>query len=249
MMKGSRDKSISPAAFTLIELLGAIMVLTVLVVMILPAFRSMHSATLRQRAAVQAAEIAQAALAYRKEYGIWPMENEAEGSEKATALLAACDGVYMKTPENGSDSQGTRHLELAEVANLLRGLTPRGEVPDSPEEGNPRNISFLELPASCFSTDDTKGNLKKGTPLDPWGRPFVLVLSRPATHNGTQTHVGRVEGGVCASIRSTNETFYIDLPDEAVAFSWGDPLMQQGDSKITTTSSVPARVIGSWSLR
>lgn len=243
-MRDRPDNPLSPA-FTLIELLAAIMVMTVLVVILLPAFRAMQSASNRQRAAAQAAEIAQAAMDYRRAYGIWPLENEARNVGDQTALIAAGEAI-------GNDC---RHLEIDRVANLLRGLDPDGEPTDgTPRPENPRDRIFLELPASCFrsagspdSSAPDDGIENPGVPLDPWGRPYVLVLARP-NPEATSMQVGRTEGGVRAIVETSpngpmvGEHFVVDSPDDAVAFSWGNPTM-------ATNAATPTRVIGSWSQR
>lgn len=243
-MTGRADNPRFPDAFTLIELLAAIMVMTVLVLILLPAFRSMQSSGLRRRAAAQAAEIAQAALDYRQTYGTWPLENEASKSDD-TALIIGGEDL----------GEGNRHLEIAPVVNLLRGLTREGDAPDSPVKENPRDIVFLELPASSLAMGNDEGangfsTEKKGTPLDPWGRPYVLVLAlqRQESPFNSSVKVGRIEGGVETFVEihregtGPDESFHVESPDDAVAFSWGDP-------DTVTNAAMPTKVIGSWSQR
>ena len=73
-------------AFTLIEVLTVISLLTVLLLATLPAFRSARTNAQRNAAASEAMEIASAALEFRRVYGSWPCEEEAEGG--GTTLTA-----------------------------------------------------------------------------------------------------------------------------------------------------------------
>ena len=65
------------AAFSLIEVLSVIALLTVLLLATLPAFRTARSSAQRNTAASEAMEIASAALEFRRVYGVWPCEEEA----------------------------------------------------------------------------------------------------------------------------------------------------------------------------
>jgi prepilin-type N-terminal cleavage/methylation domain-containing protein len=207
--QSSRQRIVKwPSAFTLIELLVVILLLTVLMLTAFPAFRGLERTTNRHRAVAEADALAQAALAYRRTYGQWPLEDQASDVDaNATALIAG----------QGLPNQ---QLELAQVVAALRNSRP---------EYNPRGILFLELPDDRLDTD--------GTPLDPWRQPYVLLMTRVNEEN----KVAHVEGGIFASVkRSSSATnIVVDVPDDAAAFSWGDPAM--GNAEDGT--------LGSWSKR
>ncbi|MDD5708123.1 MAG: type II secretion system protein [Kiritimatiellae bacterium] len=192
---GRRPHGLPTPAFTLIELLAVVMLLTVLMLTAFPAFRGLQRAANRHRAVAEADALAQAALAYRRAYGQWPLEDRANSSG-ADSVLIAGRGV-------------AEHLSLADVTAVLRGALP---------DQNPHRTLFLELPDDRLDSD--------GTPLDPWRQPYVLLMARGDRPT-------RAEGGI-----RTDRPIYVDSPEDAVAFSWGDP-----------ASARTNRTIGSWSKR
>lgn len=209
------------AAFTLIEILGVLMLISILFLATLPAFRSMHRAAMRQTAALQASELASALLDYRASFGRWPLQEEAAEGPSDYAIVAA-------HPDIGA---GNYSLDLADVVRRLRGL----------DGALGRNLPFLELPEGIYVDPDTGKD--DSYPRDPWGNPYVLVMARSKDKNGLETLVGHVEGGVTAEVRLSTSAAYgghtarIDVPDDAAAFSWGDILTSQTD------------IVGSWSKR
>ncbi len=209
-----------PSAFTLIELLVVILLLTVLMLVAFPAFRGLERTTNRHRAVTEADALAQAALAYRRTYGQWPLEDRAEEIGDAdTAIIAG-----------RKDGVAPRHLELADVVAVLRNV--RHTAADSIADPNPRRILFLELADDRLASD--------GTPLDPWRQPYVLVMARVGEISGEL--FARHEGGIIEqSITRSNpaKSVNIGAPEDVVAFSWGDPAM--GNDNDST--------LGSWSKR
>ncbi len=192
----SAETFAAAAAFTLIELMMVIMLLTVLLLTAFPAYRGLERSANRHRAIAEADSLAQAALAYRRVYGQWPLEDEAAVPGEATAIVAG-------------RSLQTQHLALSNVVRVLRNAWP---------EHNPRRIRFLELPGNALDAD--------GTPLDPWHRPYVLVMTR----HGANHEVARLEGGVRWSMNRKynpadrhSPALIVEGPSDAVAFSWGDP--------------------------
>ena len=215
------------AAFSLIEVLSVIALLTVLLLATLPAFRTARSSAQRNTAASEAMEIASAALEFRRVYGAWPCEEEAEGA--GTLLTAGKE-------ENGR-GLGTYDLDIGKVVHVLLG-----DDDASYRQYNPRAIPFLELPRSCLHTNqgDTVAY-----PYDPWGRPYVLLMSRTVQRRGkSSSDVNRIEGGITFELSELGESYGIDTPDDAVAFSWGDPTLAAGNG-----TNGPPRIVGSWSLR
>ncbi len=217
------------AAFTLIEVLTVIALLTVLLLATLPAFRSARSNAQRHEAASEAMEIASAALEFRRIYGSWPCEEEASGG--GTTLTA---GRKIQTGESGPGFD-SYDLDIGKVVHVLLG-----EDGSEYRSFNPRGIQFLELSRSCLRTNQ---NDTVAYPYDPWGRPYVLVMAR-AVQNGGQSNadVNRIEGGLAFDIHEGGSTYTIETPDDAAAFSWGDPMM-------ITNRAAPTRIVGSWSPR
>ena len=216
-------------AFTLIEVLTVISMLTVLLLATLPAFRAARTNAQRNAAASEAMEIAGAALEFRRVYGSWPCEEEAERGD--TILTAG----PKNSSANYSPSLGEYSLDIGKVVHVLLGE-------DSSEfrQYNPRAIQFLELSRSCLRTNRHDSI---AYPYDPWGRPYVLVMSRAVQTGGkSSANVNRIEGGLDFDIHDGGSTFRIETPDDAVAFSWGDPTM-------ITNRAAPTRIVGSWSTR
>ncbi len=218
-----RPRRAGAAAFTLIEMLGVMMLISILFLATLPAFRSMHRAAMRQTAALQASELASALLAYRASCGQWPLQEQAAREPDDFAIVAA-------HPDIGA---GNYSLDLADVMRRLRGI-------DDAAAGRP---PFVELPEGIYVNPDTKKD--DGYPRDPWGNPYVLVMARGKEKDTHETVVGHVEGGVRTVVTLPEDAGYggwahsanIDVPDDAAAFSWGDTLTAKTD------------IVGSWSRR
>jgi prepilin-type N-terminal cleavage/methylation domain-containing protein len=194
-------------AFTLIELLVVVMLLTVLMLTAFPAFRGLERTTNRHRAIAEADALAQAALAYRRVYGQWPLEpkeTDAEYDEQAFVYIAG----------DAEEVEGV-HYSLAEVVKVLRG----GESPQ-----NPRGTRFLEI------ADDQLDD--EGIMVDPWNQPYVLLMGR-TKHDGTY-QVRHHEGGVTEDVKRVQPpaTVSIDTPEDVVAFSWGDPAIPGAQERV-----------------
>ena len=216
-------------AFTLIEVLTVISLLTVLLLATLPAFRSARTNAQRNAAASEAMEIASAALEFRRVYGSWPCEEEAKGG--GTTLTA---GREMKAGESGPGIN-SYDLDIGKVVHVLLG----DDDPDY-RSFNPRTIQFLELSRTCLRTNH---NDAIAYPYDPWGQPYVLVMSRPVQHrDNTGSDVTRIEGGLAFTNDKGGTPCQFETPDDAAAFSWGDPMM-------ITNKAAPYRIVGSWSTR
>ena len=215
------------AAFSLIEVLSVIALLTVLLLATLPAFRTARSSAQRNTAASEAMEIASAALEFRRTYGAWPCEEEAPNAR--TMLTAG-------KKEEGR-GLGDYDLDIGKVVHVLLG-------DDNPScrQYNPRAIPFLELPRGSLRQD---AGDERAYPYDPWGRPYVLLMSRAVHRRGkSSSDVNRIEGGITFNLSELGESYLIDTPDDAAAFSWGDPTLAAGNG-----TNGPPRIVGSWSLR
>ena len=227
--KGGDARGRVLGAFTLIEVLTVISLLTVLLLATLPAFRSARTNAQRHAAASEAMEIASAALEFRRVYGSWPCEEEAEGG--GTTLTA---GRERKAGESGPGIN-SYDLDIGKVVHVLLG-----DDDADYRSYNPRAIQFLELSRGCLRTNR---NDTIAYPYDPWGQSYVLVMSRPVQHDdNTGANVTRIEGGFAFSNDKGGTPCYFEPPDDAAAFSWGAPLM-------ITNKAAPMRIVGSWSSR
>ncbi len=202
-------------AFALIELLAVVLLLTVLMMAAFPAFRGLQRANYRHRAVAETDALAQAAMAYRRTYGQWPLESKASGLAGGdTAIVAGRDVTRQ-------------HLDISNVVAVLSGVSTND---------NPRRMIFLELPEDRLDQD--------GTPLDPWRQPYVLVMTRVGD-SVDGSSVARLEGGVSLDVTrnagdQAKQVARVDGPEDAVAFSWGDPAHSGPENR---------RVIYSWSKR
>ena len=238
-MRRRGDRRGQQGAFTLIEVLTVISLLSVLLLATLPAFRSARTSAQRHTAASEAMEIAGAALAFRHVYGSWPCEEEAQGS--GTVLTAGktnassrADGRMRQDGETGTGF-ASYDLDIGKVVHVLIG-------DDDAEYRvyNPRALQFLELSRSCLSQREGDSH---AYPYDPWGQPYVLVMSRAVQQPGSLSEkVSRIEGGLVFRNARGGTPCYFETPDDAAAFSWGDPTM-------ITNAMAPTRIVGSWSTR
>ena len=198
------------AGFTLIEILVVVMLLTVLMLTAFPAFRGLERNTNRHRAIAEADALAQAALAYRRTYGQWPMEpvEVTPGAANAERL------AYLAgDPGDVEDAD----MSLADVIQALRG----GESPR-----NPRGMRFLAVASNQLNDD--------GMLIDPWSQPYVLLMGR-TKRDGTGTYqVRRHEGGIAEEItrRQPQVTVRIEAPEDVVALSWGDPSIPDAQERV-----------------
>jgi hypothetical protein len=183
-------------------------------------------------------EIAGAALEFRRVYGSWPCEEEAKGHD--TVITAG--GTNSSSRADGGTRErkngpgfNSYDLDIGKVVHVLIG--------DHDAEYriyNPRALQFLELSRSCLRRKDGDAH---AYPYDPWGQPYVLVMSRTVQRgNSLGEKVSRIEGGLAFSRRSGGYACTFETPDDAAAFSWGDPTM-------ITNEAAPTRIVGSWSTR
>ena len=193
-------------AFTLIEILVVLLLLTVLMLTAFPAFRGLERNTNRHRAIAEADALAQAALAYRRTYGCWPLEplKPDDDFQQNFAYIAG----------DADEVEGV-HSPLADVVKALRG----GESPQ-----NPRGTRFLEIADNQLNSD--------GMPVDPWNQPYVLLMGKTAFNRG-ENQVRRHEGGIAEPIvHKRLGGITVEAPEDVVAFSWGDPAIPDAQERV-----------------
>jgi len=147
MQKNSRNDD----AFTLIELLIVIIIITILVGFLFPAFRGVQNQAKRTQAKNDLTQIVTAVNAYYTEYGKYP--------------LVTADTIYGPAGTSNADLFYTLRA-VALGANAADAANPRKIVfispPDVKDPANPRS-----------GTGTTTG---AGQYYDPWGTPYNVAI-------------------------------------------------------------------------
>jgi type II secretory pathway pseudopilin PulG len=153
-------------AFTIIELLGVMVVLATLFGFILPAMKLSVRTAQKKQAAADATALAQAVIHYRQTYGLWPGSETIADTEGATTLIVGTNLPAWASQE----IPNLLGAETHDLADVIRALLPSDNV------DNPRGIRFLDIPASRLRDGDTF--------LDPWGTPYAIVIHPPPKIEG-----------------------------------------------------------------
>lgn len=210
--------------FTLIEVITVIMILAVLAVSILPAYRKITSNSNRHVAISESQAIASALMEYRRVYGTWPCEKEVTISD--VPVITAGKKYADNIPIN---------IDI-DIGTVMRVLT--GDTSPEYRKYNPRGIVFIELPESCYRKQE-KDSIEY--PYDPWGNPYVAVMSVAISDSSVSAlTTTQQEGGISCAVLDENSM--IQSPDPAVVFSWGDPIAAQNNKE-------KSRITGSWCIR
>jgi type II secretory pathway pseudopilin PulG len=149
-------------AFTIVELLGVMVILATLFGLILPAVKLSIRSAQKKQAAADATALAQAVTRYRQTYGFWP-GTEAVGDDTVTApirIVGTNLPAWVNLAALNLDASGAR-----ELADVIHALIP------SDDGTNPRGIRFLDIPVSRLRDGDYF--------LDPWGTPYAIVIHPP----------------------------------------------------------------------
>ena len=180
-------------AFTVIELIIVVGVLSVLLAIIMPGTTSLRETSKRRRAAAEATVLAQAAIRYKTEYGFWPGEFNPGANLDGTVSLAPVSGggdfvpliAYgpsdtidrlTVTDNNGND---ITHLAIklrdnadADRRRLFQVFSTVGHssAPPYPSVNffNPKGIRFLDL--------KNEGDHEHLDYRDPWGQSYILFM-------------------------------------------------------------------------
>jgi Type II secretory pathway, pseudopilin PulG len=236
----------SLSAFTVVELLLVISVLSVVLAITLPSGKIIRDTALRRQAQVEATALTQAAIRYKTEYGFWPGQlqpnNDAQGTVKLRndiprrdemlSLIAYGPSAFLDGLEF-RDANGT----LAADPNVLRlyddnaqGHAPYqsfctvGQAASAPYPINPLNpkrISFLTLQNEhAYEHVDYR---------DPWGQSYVLFMGlHPQSLFRFQ--VKNSEGAVIRTQTVSNQI--------AFAYSIGPPT-HRGTNHIYSAGVIP----------
>ena len=193
-------------AFTIVELLGVMLVLATLFGLILPAVKLSSRTAQKKQAAFDATALAQAVIHYRQTYGFWPGTEgmgDTDAGESRTYYYEALRPAWADTDVPFSAGFS---LVTNDIASVIRALVPAPADTDAADPGpNPRRIRFLDIPASRLGTD--------GLFLDPWGTPYALVIHPPVS-----VTTGEPAPGDGPSIAGRPVGW-----NDVVAFSFGPP--------------------------
>jgi len=179
-------------AFTILELLIVMGVLSILLSILLPVFTTARKATLRARAKVQATALAQAVVQYKNVYGYWPGMVKESGSsgrlaENSDAMQTTTLGWPLVSKFSNewftvsvTTSGGAKPNYITD--NLLyRSLLPfdtihSGDKNENPL--NPRRIRFIDL--------DNERSPDEASLPDPWGNEYIVVMGLSPSTTFTQ---------------------------------------------------------------
>jgi prepilin-type N-terminal cleavage/methylation domain-containing protein len=200
------------AAFTLLELVVVISVITILMALSFPAFRRVQDQAKNAEAKNDLIQIVNAVNAYYTEYGKYPLSDEAAD--------ATVDGRNANTNDT--------------LFNKLRGqgldLT-----------ANPKDIAFISLPAAKDPSHPRSGigtvAPTTGQFFDPWGTPYVirldttfdeLVEPNPYKANAGDPH-GVSGGAIAWSFGKDTKSESVPTPanDKKTGTNWDDVISWQ----------------------
>jgi type II secretory pathway pseudopilin PulG len=168
-------------AFTVLELVMVVGVLSVLLAAVVPTIKTVRTAALRRQAAAEATALVQAAIRYKTEYGFWPGQVVRKDdvsvrlnpaiSDPGAMLSLIVSGPKAFTDELWVDMGASPNLLFINdnaVYQALRTVGPASGSRYGVNPLNPKGISFLRLERE---TDP----IEVGFP-DPWKQPYVLFM-------------------------------------------------------------------------
>jgi prepilin-type N-terminal cleavage/methylation domain-containing protein len=203
------------AAFTVIELMIVMGVLSILLSILLPVFHTVRKATLKARAKIEATALAQAVVEYKNVYGYWPGMVNATGMQlqQNTSALGNSSTLNWPLVSRYSNEWFTVKTTSGDEVNyvvdniLYRSLLPFDtRNTDNLNPLNPRRIRFIDLNNESHPTETSRP--------DPWGNQYIIVMGLTPSSSFVQNFT-RNGGGVFQTLAVSNLTaFAISLgPD------------------------------------
>jgi len=142
--------SASRRGMTLMELLCVMLLVSVFAALVFPGIAALERSGKRRQAAGTSTSLVLAIEQYRTRYGRWPLLTQNEDA----------DVIYAPDDDTCSVSSGT----LVEQAELIGALTTN-------RTENPLLHRFIEVESD---------NIKDGRLVDPWGRPYIVLVDADA---------------------------------------------------------------------
>jgi type II secretory pathway pseudopilin PulG len=169
-------------AFTVLELVMVVGVLSLLLAAVVPTIKTVRTAALRRQAAAEATALAQAAIRYKAEYGFWPGQVVPHASDPYSVRLnpkiERQDAILHLIVCGPEEFTNDIEVEITDP-NILRindnavyqafctvGPSSGSDYPLNPL--NPKGIPFLPL--------TNENDFERVDYPDPWGRPYRLVM-------------------------------------------------------------------------
>jgi prepilin-type N-terminal cleavage/methylation domain-containing protein len=184
---GSRPSALGPRpgrAFTIVEMLVVIAIISILAALLLPALAGAKKAAQKKQAAMEISQIVGAIQQYDSVYGRFPVSSLAQSA--AAALVPPGDFTYGGTFTNGSGAAVPVYTagyltNNNEVMAILLDITNTAVTSvNMNHQKNPQQTVFLNAKMSGW--DSSQG----GTPMpgvgadlvyrDPWGNPYVITM-------------------------------------------------------------------------
>lgn len=198
------------SAFTVLELVMVIGVLSVLLAIVLPTIKTVRAATLRRQAAAEATALAQAAIRYKTEYGFWPgqleVRNKADGTMKlrpefdTSAGQSWVSGIisrYRNTDFTVTAQSGSVAPVYIDDNLVYRALRRIGDLSGDTFESNPFNPKGLAFVDLTNESDETNVRYP-----DPWGNEYILIMG--LNPRSTFTHKITSQGVTWATVSVSN---------------------------------------------
>ncbi|MGI6495958.1 MAG: type II secretion system protein [Kiritimatiellia bacterium] len=124
------------AAFSLVELLLSMLVIAMLMLLGFATNRALRESTKRRQAGLEVRALAQAMLAYRQDYGVWPLLSDRHPGEVSVSNIVAVLRASADCPETATDNpRGIAYLEFS------GNRTADGASPAIDPWGNPYQMA------------------------------------------------------------------------------------------------------------
>ena len=147
------EKARPRRAFSTLELLFVVTLITLLIALLTPGVRVLHRDALKRHAKTELESIAQALLNYQLAYGVFPPPNDAPpGGE---------DKTFTWTDETRTPQSISGEAYELDLIPLLPG-----------SEENPRDILFITVSPARMGKTDESPRLH----FDPWGVPYRIIF-------------------------------------------------------------------------
>lgn len=161
----------SSAAFTLIELITVIAIISVLMALLFPHLAAARDNARRQDATTVVKAVVNACGNYKQDYGKYPPVTAAVTGDPAT------NGYYAY----GDTTDGKGKVDNDVLFDILRGIS-RGE--NDKHVMNTRQVKYYEgkkatdpkNPRDGFCDGSDFSEDKRGQLMDPWGKQYTVIL-------------------------------------------------------------------------